>query len=233
VTATLLALQALTNLSLAPAGPGLPHGWTLQRVKGAAAPTFAVTGEHALRIEADGAAAFASYRLRSPLRPRAGTLSWQWRTTTPLRDAALRLRARDDAPARVFLVFADGRMLFYSWGARESRGEHFLSWTGANRGVLVLEGADDADGSWHMERRDPFADYRLVFNGAPKAIVAAGVSADTDQLRGRDGRGERADVGGAMTSPPHPRLAAMLRDAQFWVPVAVLLLGLLVLQWIR
>src|SRR2546427_2046470 len=73
-------------------------------------------------------------------------------------------------------------MLFYSWGARESRGEHFLSWTGANRGVLVLEGADDADGSWHMERRDPFADYRLVFNGAPKAIVAAGVSADTDQL---------------------------------------------------
>src|SRR2546425_11792848 len=69
--------------------------------------------------------------------------------------------------------------------SRESRGEHFLSWTGANRGVLVLEGADDADGSWHMERRDPFADYRLVFNGAPKAIVAAGVSADTDQLRGR------------------------------------------------
>jgi len=185
VSATLLALQALTNLSLAPAGPGLPHGWTLQRVKGAAAPTFAVTGGHALRIEADGAAAFASYRLGSPLRPRAGTLSWQWRTTTPLRNAALRLRARDDAPARVFLVFADGRMLFYSWGARESRGEHFLSWTGANRGVLVLEGADDADGSWHMERRDPFADYRLVFNGAPKAIVAAGVSADTDQLRGR------------------------------------------------
>src|SRR3989441_11791640 len=42
--------------------------------------------------------------------------------------------------------------------SRESRGEHFLSWTGANRGVLVLEGADDADGSWHMERRDPFAD---------------------------------------------------------------------------
>src|SRR2546430_13232911 len=82
-------------------------------------------------------------------------------------------------------LFRSGRMLFYSWGARESRGEHFLSWTGANRGVLVLEGADDADGSWHMERRDPFADYRLVFNGAPKAIVAAGVSADTDQLRGR------------------------------------------------
>jgi hypothetical protein len=29
------------------------------------------------------------------------------------------------------------------------------------------------------------------------------------------------------------RLAAMLRDPQFWVPVAVLAGGLVVLQWIR
>ena len=29
------------------------------------------------------------------------------------------------------------------------------------------------------------------------------------------------------------RLTVMLRDAQFWVPVAVLLAGLLVLWWIR
>jgi hypothetical protein len=29
------------------------------------------------------------------------------------------------------------------------------------------------------------------------------------------------------------RLNAMLRDPQFWVPVAVLIGGLLVLQWIR
>jgi len=29
------------------------------------------------------------------------------------------------------------------------------------------------------------------------------------------------------------RLAAMLRDSQLWVPVAVLIAGLLVLWWIR
>ena len=29
------------------------------------------------------------------------------------------------------------------------------------------------------------------------------------------------------------RFTAMLRDAQFWVPVAVLIAGLLVLVWIR
>jgi len=31
----------------------------------------------------------------------------------------------------------------------------------------------------------------------------------------------------------NPRLSAVLNDAQFWVPVAVLVAGLLVLWWIR
>ena len=184
-TVALLALQTLTNLSLVPAAPGLPSGWTLQHVKGAASPAFRVTRAHTLRIEAADAAGFATYRLRAPLRPAAGTLLWNWRTSTPLGTATLRQRARDDAPVRVLVAFADGRTLFYSWGNREGRGEHFLSWTGRSRGIVVLERAEDADGSWHMERRDPFRDYSLVFDRAPVAIVAVGVSADTDQLKGR------------------------------------------------
>jgi hypothetical protein len=75
--------------------------------------------------------------------------------------------------------------LWYSWGDQESRGDHFRTPAGATRGVLVLERAEDADGSWHMERRDPFADYQLVFNRAPRALVAVGVGADTAHLRGR------------------------------------------------
>jgi len=181
----LFALQALTTLSLAPARPGLPSGWKLQRIKGAEPPSFAVTRAHTLRIEAPARAGLASFRLRRPLRPQPGHLTWQWRTSTPLRTAALRQRTRDDAPVRVFVTFEDGRILFYSWGNKEGRRERFLSSTGGTRGVMVLQRADDADGSWHMERRDPFADYRLVFNRAPKAIVAVGVGADTDQLKGR------------------------------------------------
>ena len=179
MTAALLALQALTNLSLAAVGPGLPSGWRLQRVKGSEAPRFAVTGGHVLRIEAAAAAGFATYRLRKPLRPQAGTLTWNWRTSTPLADAALRQRARDDAPVRAFVI------LFYTWGNQEGRREHFLSWTGPSRGVMVLERSEDADGSWRMERRDPFRDYSLVFDRAPTPVVAVGVSADTDQLRAR------------------------------------------------
>jgi hypothetical protein len=180
----LLVLQALTNLSLAPAGPGLPAGWKLTRVAHVSPPTFRVTAGHTLRIETSRQAAFASYRLRRPLRPgqRAGELTWRWRTSTPLPRARLRSRDRDDSPARVLVVFDDGRMLFYSWGSAEPTGDQFLSWTGASRGVVVCRRAEDANGSWYQESRDPFADYRRAFGRAPHPIVAVGIAADTDQL---------------------------------------------------
>jgi hypothetical protein len=47
---------------------------------------------------------------------------------------------------------------------------------------LVCRRAEDANGSWHLETRDPFEDYRRAFNRALHPIVAVGVGADTDQL---------------------------------------------------
>lgn len=185
----LLLLQTLTNLSVAPAGVGLPAGWRLARVPGVEAPTFRVTSSHNLRIVTFNQAGSATYRLRAPLRrppaTRAGALTWRWRAETPLAGAALRRRATDDSPLRVVVTFQDGRAIHYSWGNRESRGESFASWAGRSRMVVVLQRAEDADGSWHVERRDPFADYRRLWNNAPKPIVSVGVSADTDGLRVR------------------------------------------------
>ena len=190
MTAAFLLLQTLTNLNMAPVGEGLPAGWRLAGVRGVQAPTFRVTGSHALRIVAVGQAATATYRLRTPQRPppsttRAGALTWRWRAETPLRGADLKRHATDDSPVRVVITFQDGRALIYSWGNRESRGESFVSWAGRNRMVIVLERAEDADGSWHVERRDPFSDYRRLWNNAPKPIVSVGVTADTDGLKVR------------------------------------------------
>jgi PAS domain-containing protein len=191
VSAALLLLQTLTNLNIAPTGMGLPAGWRLQRIQGVEAPTFRVTRAHVLRIEAPGGgqAGTAVYRLRAPIRPppatRPGALTWRWRAETPLRAAVLRHRATDDSPVRVIVTFEDGRVLAYTWGNREGRGESFASWAGRNRMIVILQRAEDADGSWHVERRDPFADYRRLWNNAPKPIVSVGMSTDTDGLRAR------------------------------------------------
>ena len=188
MTSLLLALQTLTNLSIAVPGHGLPDGWKLGRVRRAEPPVFQVTRAHTLRIEADARAGFATYRLRAPLRPgpeggrSRRQLTWRWHTATPLARASLRARGRDDSPVRVLVVFDDGRMLYYSWGRAEPIGDIFASPTSALRGVVVLRRAEDANGSWFLEARDPFADYRRAFSRAPHPIVAVGVAADTDQL---------------------------------------------------
>ena len=181
----LLALQALTNLGTVPPGPGLPEDWRLQQVRGAPPPAFEVRDGQSLRIETTRGAGFAVYRLAEPLGAGPGALMWEWRTDTPARQANLRQRVNDDAPVRVVVVFKDGRMLFYSWGNAERQGDIFPSWTGKTRGVVVLRNAQDADGSWQVERRDPFADYRDAFQRAPQPIAAVGVSMDMDMLGGR------------------------------------------------
>jgi hypothetical protein len=189
VTALLLLAQTLTNLVIVPPGPGLPSGWRLSRVQDVGPPAFEVTRTHTLRLIAIGQAGTAIFRLRNPIRPpsslRPGRLTWRWRAGTPLRGADLKRRAGDDSPIRVMITFQDGRILTYAWGNRESRNESFASWAGRNRMVVVLQRAEDADGSWHVERRDPFGDYRRLWNNAPKPIVSVGVSIDTDGLKTR------------------------------------------------
>jgi hypothetical protein len=181
----LALLQALTNLALVPAADGLPPDWRLRRVRGAAAPEFAVTPDRTVRIASENAAGFATYRLARPLAPAAGQIAWRWRTATPLPGAELRKRATDDCPVRVYVVFDDGRIIFYSWGNAEARDAWFHSWTGSKRAVVVLRNAEDADGSWRAEGRDPFTDYRRVFGRTPSPVVAVGVAADTEQLARR------------------------------------------------
>ena len=179
-----MVLQTLTNLATAAPGPGLPPRWRLQPVRGAPAPFFAVTDGQTLKLEADAAVGFATYELSIPLQPdRAGALVWRWRTPTAIDGASLREKNTDDSPVRVMVVFRDGRAIFYIWGNTESPGEAFLSWTSDSRLVVVLRGADAADGDWRHERRDPFTDYRGGFGRDPPEIIAAGASVDSDTLR--------------------------------------------------
>ncbi len=178
----LLVACCLTNLADVAPGPGLPDGWDLRRARGRPTPAYAVTDEAALHVEGAGAVGYAVYELPERLQPEDGAFTWRWRTATPLPDADLRDRRRDDSPVRVLVVFRDRRTLFYTWGAAERPNEWFASWTASSRMVWVLRNASDADGAWREERRDPFADYRTAFGRAPPAIVAVGVVHDTDDL---------------------------------------------------
>ena len=204
MNAVLVLAQTLTNLVILPPGQGLPSGWKLTRLPGAEPPAFEVTRLHTLRITGTGHGGTATYRLRFPVpapqsSQRSGSLTWRWRAGTPFHGADLKRRNADDSPIRVIVTFQDGRSIAYVWGNRESRNESFASWAGRNRMVVVLQRAEDADGSWHVERRDPFSDYRRLWNGVPKPIVSVGVSSDADGLKVRG----VAEIGDLTWEGPH------------------------------
>jgi hypothetical protein len=197
----LLVACCLTNLSDVPPAPGLPSGWDLRGVRGAPRPAFEVVDGGMLRVEGTGAAGFATYELADAIDPEPGALRWRWRADAPVENADLRDRHRDDSPIRLLVVFRDRRMLFYTWGNAERAGEWFPSWTGDDRIVWVVRAADDADGAWRQDARDPFLDYRTAFDRDPVAIVAVGVVQDTDQLKAA----ARAEIGRIEWTPARER----------------------------
>ena len=174
-------------------GEAIPEGWTLRPVGGQNPPTTAVEwidDQPAVAMRADSAAGQVWLELDRALEPEDLELSWEWRVSGHLPGAALREMERDDSPARFFVVFGGGglfgrpRVLFYSWGGGEMRGDAFLSHVSDRLGVIVIRNSADRLSTWIEERRNLSEDFRRVFDRDPDEIRAIGVMSDTDQLGG-------------------------------------------------
>jgi hypothetical protein len=183
----------LDGLDRATPGHALPPGWEVRPVRGFDAPASRVVPDaqvgRALRFEATGEAAFFWRELDSRLDPAAGRLRWSWRVDRPLPGADLRVRQLDDSPARFFVVFGTRgilsrpRIIFYTWGNRETPGAHWASPVDARLHIMVLQDHASQPGAWIHEDRDLLADYRAAFGRAPEPVSAIGFMIDTDNTR--------------------------------------------------
>lgn len=201
--ASLQASVSLDRLAGAEIGDELPPGWSLRAVRDELpaltsvvrtdADAGAAPGK-AIRMVAEDAAGQAWLELDDHLRPGEGLLSWRWRVDRHLTGVVLREAELDDAPARFFVAFGGGglfgrpRLIFYTWGGREPKGDTFISHVSDRIAVVVLRNSEDVTGQWLTERRNPDEDFRRAFDRDPDEIRAVGLMADTDQL------GARAEV---------------------------------------
>ena len=201
--ATPQASVSLDRLAEAGVGDALPPGWSLRAVRGelptvtSVVRTYADPGAapgKAIRMVAENAAGQAWLELDDHLQPDEGLLSWRWRVDRHLTGVVLREAEFDDAPARFFVSFGGGglfgrpRVIFYTWGDREPKGDTFISHVSGRIAVVVLRNSQDGTGQWLTERRNPDEDFRRAFDRDPDEIRAVGLMADTDQL------GARAEV---------------------------------------
>jgi len=180
----------LDGLDRAVAGQRLPPGWEVRAVRGFDAPTSRVVQDPGIgpviRFEATGQAAFFWRELDSLLDPAAGRLRWRWRVDRPVAGADLRVRALDDSPARLFVVFgmrgifSRPRIIFYTWGNQERPGGHWPSPVDARMHIIVVRNHGTPAGTWIDEDRDLRADFRAAFGRDPEPVSAIGFMIDTD-----------------------------------------------------
>ena len=181
----------LDGLRGTPVGTALPSGWEVRPVSGFEAPSSRVDSTAlgpALRLEAEGQAAFFWRELEEQVPVGEGTLEWTWRVDEAPEGADLQVEDRDDCPIRLIVVFGQRgflrrpRIIFYSWSGSMEEGAWYHSRVSRRMGVLsAASTAADPLGTWLTERRDPAEDYRAIWGEEPPAIGAVGLMADTDQ----------------------------------------------------
>lgn len=113
-------------------------------------------------------------------------LRWSWRIGNLLATQDERSKAGDDYPARVYVVFSRGPLLWrtrainYVWSSHQPAGSEWPNAFTANaRMVAVRSGAAEV-GQWVHESRDVYDDYRRAFGEEPGEVSAVAVMTDTD-----------------------------------------------------
>lgn len=113
-------------------------------------------------------------------------LHWSWRISRPLDIDDERQKPGDDFPARVYVVFANGPLLWrtrainYVWSGRQPADAAWPNpFTDKAWMIAVRSGAVGA-GQWARESRNVLDDYRRVFGEEPGDVSAVAVMSDSD-----------------------------------------------------
>ncbi|TYO96366.1 DUF3047 family protein [Geothermobacter ehrlichii] len=142
-----------------------------------------------LRSEAAGTASALACKIS--FRPADWpVLSWRWKIDHVHPKGDARIRAGDDYPARVYVVFPHWfvpktRALNYVWANRLPRGSFVPSPYTGNSVMIAVESGNDRAGQWIAERRNLLEDYRRAFGEDPPEAGAVAVMTDGDDTGGR------------------------------------------------
>ncbi len=175
-----------------PAAP-LGESWTHQ-IFGAATEYNGVVLDGVAAIRAIGrnsaSGLYREFRYRVAEHP---WIEWSWRVEQLQRTADIRVKAREDYAAAIFLIFGrpsaldrDVPTLAYVWtSARVPEGSVVESpyHPGTTRNIVVRSGEKQL-GQWLRERRNVISDFRRAFGREPPETVAViALFTDNDQTR--------------------------------------------------
>ncbi len=151
-------------------------------------------GNHYLRVESEESSSARGVYLSLSV-DHCPHFSWRWRISHTISSADLTRKERDDAAARLYLVFDgpslwnpfDKRILVYVWDEAGPTGRILPNpWLPDKERMLVLETAASPTEVWVDESVDLGRDFARAFPGeSPGELEALAFIADTDNTRSR------------------------------------------------
>ncbi len=140
-------------------------------------------------IEATAQASFAAMTRELEIDPLLyPVVVWNWKVSAAIESANLKIKEKDDAPARLLISFGrdynkGGRpegTLCYVWSAKEVEGSFIINpYNKDVMAIVVASGLADV-GVWQQYRRNIVDDYRRAFGDEPGKIRTISIISDTD-----------------------------------------------------
>ncbi len=206
--ATAAEETSVTPFSTAQPGTALPPPWRLTTLPGIKNPTrYSLARDNdvvVLRAQAQASMASVVHPLK--LDPNQfPVISWRWKISNVLRTASMQVKAGDDFPARVYVLFdydtrklplmqrmklaiarqrygpdTPAAALCYVWDGKATAGASAWSpYTDRVRMIVVESGAEHMN-AWRGAERNIVADYRTAFGEDPPAVSGVAIVSDTD-----------------------------------------------------
>ena len=115
-------------------------------------------------------------------------LTWSWKIEHTLKREDITAKSGDDFAARVYVIFP--RTLFwktkaisYVWAARMPKGTSAASPYTDKSVIVAVESGDAKAGTWLMEERDIYEDYKRIFGEEPPLLGGVAIMTDTDDTK--------------------------------------------------
>ncbi|MBI5181579.1 MAG: DUF3047 domain-containing protein [Nitrospirae bacterium] len=116
-------------------------------------------------------------------------LHWKWKVNTLPYGGDVRDKKMDDQAAQLYVVFpkfpamVNSRVIGYIWESSAPLGTIATSKKYSHTRYIVLRSGKEKLGEWIIEKRNVYADYKLLFNEEPPPVGKISIMIDSDDTK--------------------------------------------------
>lgn len=116
-------------------------------------------------------------------------ITWRWKVSRLPDGADVRNRKADDQAAQLYIVFPrfpamiNSRLIGYIWETSAPAGSIITSRKNSNTKYIVIQSGKEKLGEWLEEKRNVYADYKMLFNEEPPSVGKISIMIDSDDTK--------------------------------------------------